>query len=65
MVPEFSAPDVGELVYILKDPSSTQTSDLTFHHLYYHYYQPLQAKYKGYNSTSSTTWYTSALLGEY
>ena len=45
---------VGELVCSLKDPSSTQTRVITFHHLYYHYYQPLQAKYEDYNSTSST-----------
>ena len=45
---------VGELVCSLKDLSWTQTHVILFHHIYYHYYQPLQAKYKDYKSTSST-----------
>jgi hypothetical protein len=46
---------VGELVCSLKVLSWTQTRVILFHHLYYHYYQPLQAKYKDYKSTSTTT----------
>jgi len=46
---------VGELVCSLKDLSWTQTHVILFHHIYYHYYQPLQAKYKDYKLTSSTT----------
>ena len=44
--PSFRHQNVGELVCSLKDPSSTQTRVITFHHLYYHYYQPLQANTK-------------------
>ena len=44
----------NDVFKILKDPSFTQTHVILFHHLYYHYCQPLQATDKDYKSTSST-----------